>query len=297
MTPGPPTNSILMSTGNLARRRLAGRCFSFLVAGCAYCTIAILAVLIIQILGKGFPLLTWDFISSFPSRKAEDAGIKAALWGTFWLMSLTMAIATPVGIAAAIYLEEFARKGKLSTFIEVNISNLAGVPSIIYGILGLALFVRAFQLDRSLIAGALTMALLILPVVIISAREAIRSVPSSLREASFGLGATRWQTTWNVVLPSAFPGIMTGLILSTSRAIGETAPLIMIGALTYIAFTPRGPMDAYTAMPIQVYDWASRPQPEFQVNAAAGIVVLMAILLMLNGVAIWLRHRSSKKAH
>jgi phosphate transport system permease protein len=276
---------------NQASRLRRDRAFSVFCRACAWSSFAILAILLGNLLWKGAGHVSWDFITSFPSRIAARAGIKAALAGTAWLMVLTMAIATPIGFASAIYLEEYARRGRISTFIEVNISNLAGVPSIIYGILGLALFVRWCALGRSLIAGALTMALLILPVIIIAAREAIRAVPPSFREASCALGATRWQTTSRVVLPAALPGILTGYILATSRAIGETAPLIMIGAMAYVAFVPQGPTDSFTALPIQIFNWASRPQAAFQTNAAAAILVLLAVLIALNSAAIWLRQR------
>lgn len=276
---------------SFAARRRRDRAFRVFCRVCAWSSFAVLAVLLGDLLWRGAAHLSWDFLTSFPSRMPERAGIKAALAGSLWLMVLTMLVATPVGFASAIYLEEYSRRGRLSTFIEINIANLAGVPSIIYGILGLALFVRGMALGRSLIAGALTMALLILPVIIIAAREAIRAVPPSHREASYALGATRWQTTSRVVLPAALPGILTGYILATSRAIGETAPLILIGALSYVAFVPRGPMDSFTALPIQVFNWASRPQTAFQTNAAAGILVLLAVLFVLNSVAIWMRQR------
>ncbi|NUP90420.1 MAG: phosphate ABC transporter permease PstA [Candidatus Sumerlaeia bacterium] len=276
---------------SFAARRRRDRAFRVFCRVCAWSSFAVLAVLLGDLLWRGAAHVSWDFLTSFPSRMPERAGIKAALAGSLWLMVLTMLVATPVGFASAIYLEEYSRRGRLSTFIEINIANLAGVPSIIYGILGLALFVRGMALGRSLIAGALTMALLILPVIIIAAREAIRAVPPSHREASYALGATRWQTTSRVVLPAALPGILTGYILATSRAIGETAPLILIGALSYVAFVPRGPMDSFTALPIQVFNWASRPQTAFQTNAAAGILVLLAVLFVLNSVAIWMRQR------
>jgi phosphate transport system permease protein len=215
--------------------------------------------------------------------------------GTLWLISLVALISIPVGVSSALYLEEFAKPGKLNKFIEVNISNLAGVPSIVYGILGLAFFVRFFALERSLLSGALTMSLLILPVIIIASREAIRTVPMSIRYAAFSLGATRWQTTWAHVLPASSPGIMTGVILALSRAIGETAPLIMIGALTFVAFLPAGPMDSFTALPIQIYNWISRPQQEFHELAAAGIFVLLVILLLLNASAIYIRNKTEKR--
>jgi phosphate transport system permease protein len=217
------------------------------------------------------------------------------LVGTLYLSALVALISIPVGVSTALYLEEFAGKGRWAKIIEVNIANLAGVPSIVYGILGLAVFVRFFALERSLISGALTMSLLILPTIIIASREAIMAVPQSIRAAAFSLGATKWQTTWHHVLPASFPGIMTGVILSLSRAIGETAPLIMIGALTFVAFLPQGPMDSFTALPIQIYNWVSRPQPEFHELAAAGIIVLLIVLLLMNATAIYIRSKTERR--
>jgi phosphate transport system permease protein len=240
--------------------------------------------------------IDWQFLTEFPSRFPEKAGIKSALWGTVWLISFTALISIPVGVAAAIYLEEYAATTRVSRFIEINIANLAGVPSIVYGILGLAIFVRWFALGRSVLAGSMTMSLLVLPVIIMASREAIRSVPSSIRHAAFALGATRWQTVRHHVLPSATPGILTGVILAMSRAIGETAPLIMIGALTYVAFVPEGPSDPFTALPIQIFNWVSRPQKEFHFLAAAGIVVLLIVLLAMNAAAIAIRQRSQRKS-
>ena len=215
----------------------------------------------------------------------EQAGIKSALWGTVWLIALTAGFSIPVGVAAAIYLEEYSPKGRLSQLIEVNIANLAGVPSIVYGILDW-FFCAIPGVGRSVLAGSLTMTLLILPVIIIAAREALRAVPGSIRQAAFALGATRWQAVRAQVLPVALPGILTGVILALSRAIGETAPLVMIGALTYVAFVPEGPMDAFTALPIQIFNWASRPQEDFHQLAAAGIIVLLATLLLMNATAV-----------
>lgn len=258
--------------------------------------IVVLLILLIQILRDGLPWLDGQFLSSYPSRFPEQAGIKSALWGSVWLIILTAVISIPLGIAAALYLEEYARPGRLSTLIEINISNLAGVPSIVYGILGLAVFVRAIALQRSVLAGALTLTLLILPVIIMATREALRAVPDSIRQASFAIGATQWQTVRHHVLPSALPGILTGVILALSRAIGETAPLIMIGALTYVAFIPQNPLDGFTVLPIQIFNWASRPQSAFHDLAASGIIVLLVVLLLMNGVAVWIRHRTQKRA-
>lgn len=258
--------------------------------------VVLLAVLLYQVSIEGFKWIDWQFLNSFPSRFPEKAGIKSALVGTFWLIILVAMISIPVGVSTALYLEEFANsKSRLNRLIEVNIANLAGVPSIVYGILGLAIFVRFFALERSLLSGALTMSLLILPVIIIASREAIKTVPMSIRYAAFSLGATRWQTAWAHVLPASFPGILTGVILALSRAIGETAPLVMIGALTFVAFLPESPMDSFTALPIQIYNWVSRPQQEFHELAAGAIVVLLAVLLLMNATAIYIRNKTERR--
>jgi len=254
-----------------------------------------LAVLLIDVLMDGAGKLSWSFLTSFPSRKPEQAGVLSPLVGTLYLMLLTAVIALPVGVGAAVYLEEYSKQGWFSRIIEINIANLAGVPSIIYGLLGLELFVRAMKLERSLLAGSATMALLVLPIIIISAREALRAVPPSIREASFALGASQWQTIWNQVLPLAFPGILTGSILAFSRAIGEAAPLITIGALTYIAFLPDSLLAPFTVMPIQIFNWVSRPQRGFHEVAAAAILVLMAVLILMNAIAVYLRQRYQKR--
>jgi phosphate transport system permease protein len=257
----------------------------------------LLATVFVDAARDAAPRLGWTFLSSFPSRHAAMAGILPALVGTTYLMLLTAAIAIPLGVGAAIYLEEYAKPGRITSLIEINISNLAGVPSIIYGLLGLELFVRVMGMGRSLLAGASTLALLLLPMVIMASREALRTVPHSMREASYALGADRWQTLRRVTLPMCLPGILTGIILSLARAIGETAPLITIGALTYIAFLPDSLDSAFTALPIQIFNWVSRPQADFHANAAAGIVVLLALMLLLNGVAIWLRNRLQRRIY
>jgi phosphate transport system permease protein len=236
-----------------------------------------------------------DFLSSYPSRKPEQAGVLPGLVGSIYLILLTAAMALPIGVGAALYLEEYGKKGRLSNLIEVNISNLAGVPSIIYGLLGLEVFVRTIGMGRSLLAGAATMALLILPIIIMASREALRTVPLSVREGAYALGATHWQVTRRVVLPMAFPGILTGAILAVSRAIGEAAPLIVVGALAYIAFLPDSVSSPFTVLPIQIFNWVSRPQEEFLQNAAAGSVVLLVTLLILNSIAIYLRGRLQKR--
>ena len=250
-----------------------------------------LGSLIFDVLHDGFGRLSWSFLTSYPSRRAENAGILPALAGSLFVISLTALIAIPLGVSAAIYLEEYGGRGRVARLIEINIANLAGVPSIIYGLLGLGLFVRIMGMERSVLAGASTLALLALPVIILATREALRAVPSSLREGSYALGATKWQTILHQVLPAALPGILTGLILALSRAVGETAPLITIGALTYVPFVPTDIWSPFTVLPIQIFNWVSRPQASFAENAAAGIVVLLGFLLMMNAVAIVLRDR------
>jgi len=273
------------------RRRLKGVVFAVLCAAATLVGVVALVVLLNDVLGDGAGRVDFDFLSSFASRFPERAGVKAALFGSIWILALTALISFPVSVAAAIYLEEYAPRNSLTRLIQLNIANLAGVPSIVYGILGLAVFVRGLGLDRSIISGALTLSLLVLPVIIIASQEAIRAVPSSIREAAYGLGATRWQVVSHQVLPMAMPGILTGTILALSRAVGETAPLIMVGAVGFIAFTPRGIGDQFTVLPLQIYNWVSRPREEFQVLAAAGIVVLLALLLTMNALAIVLRNR------
>jgi phosphate transport system permease protein len=254
-----------------------------------------LAALIVDVWSDGARRLSWDFITGFPSRRAEQAGIWHALTGSVFVIVVTAALAVPVGVAAAIYLEEYGTRSRVARLIEINITNLAAVPSIIYGLLGLGLFVRMMAMGRSVMAGGATLALLVLPVVILSTREALRAVPMSLREGSYALGATKWQTIRHQVVPVAFPGILTGLILALSRAIGETAPLITIGALTYVPFAPDSVWSPFTVLPIQIFNWVSRPQAEFKANAAAGIIVLLALLLTMNAAAIWLRDRFQKR--
>lgn len=281
----------------LARRRWAERLFNIAALAVLVFALGTLAVLLLDVLLDGVWRVNWQFLTSYPSRKPEEAGILSALVGTAYLMILTAFLALPVGVGTAIYLEEYAQRGWFSRVIEINIANLAGVPSIIYGLLGLELFVRAMGLDRSLLAGALTMALLILPIIIISSREAVRAVPPSVREASYALGASQWQTIRYQVLPLAFPGILTGAILAFSRAIGEAAPLITIGALTYIAFLPDGLLAPFTVLPIQIFNWVSRPQKGFFDAAAAGIIVLLAMLLLMNALAVILRRRYQKRLY
>ena len=257
--------------------------------------LASLCALIADVWRDGAGRLSVDFLTGFPSRRASQAGIYHAISGSIFVILLTAALAVPVGVAAAIYLEEYGTRSAVAKLIEITLSTLAAVPSIIYGLLGLGLFVRAMGMGRSVLAGASTLALLVLPVVILSTREALRAVPKSIREGSYALGATKWQTIWHQVLPVASPGILTGMILALSRAIGETAPLIAIGALTYVPFAPDSIWSPFTVLPIQIFNWVSRPQTEFKANAAAGILVLLVLLLTMNGLAIWLRDRYQKK--
>ena len=257
--------------------------------------LAALGALIWDIVADGGSRLSWSFLVNIASRNPSEAGVYHALMGSIWVIALTGAMALPVGVSAAIYLEEYGSRSRVSRFIELNIANLAAVPSIIYGLLGLGLFVRLMGMGQSVLAGAATLALLALPVVILSTREALRTVPSSIREGSYALGATKWQTIWNQVLPMALPGVLTGLILALSRAIGETAPLITIGALTYIPFAPDTVWSKFTVLPIQIFNWVSRPQAEFKQNAAAGILVLLVLLLAMNAVAIVVRDRYQRQ--
>jgi phosphate transport system permease protein len=263
----------------------------FLVTALA---MVILAVLIWDIASSGARWLSLDLLTNTPSRKPEDAGLRPALLGTLWVIGLTALFAFPVGVGAAVYLEEYAPNNRWTRLLKTNIANLAGIPSIVYGLLGLGVFVSLLALGRTVISGALTMALLILPVIIIASQEAIRAVPPSLRQAAFALGATRWQVARDHVIPAAMPGILTGIILSISRAMGETAPLLVVGAAAYVTFNPTGLTSKYTALPMQIYEWARRPQQDFQDLAAAAIIVLLVLLLMLNATAIYLRQRFAK---
>ncbi|MCF6137919.1 phosphate ABC transporter permease PstA [Pseudalkalibacillus berkeleyi] len=257
--------------------------------------LVVLGILIYRIVTQGIGYITPEFFMNFASRFPEKAGIKAAIVGTLWVMAVTAPVSFILGVGTAIYLEEYAPKNKFTKLIQINISNLAGVPSIVFGLLGLTIFVRLLEMGRSVLAGGYTLSLLILPVIVVAAQEAIRSVPQELRDASFAMGATKWQTIRRVVLPAAVPGILTGSILAFSRAIGETAPLIMIGALTFIAFLPESVYSGFTVMPIQIYNWVSRPQAEFQELAASGILVLLVMLIILNSIAVIIRNKFQKR--
>jgi phosphate transport system permease protein len=258
-------------------------------------SLIVLGVLIYRILVEGLPYLSLDFITNFASRMPERAGIWAALVGTIWIMAVTAPVSFILGVGTAIYLEEYAKKNAFTKFVQVNIANLAGVPSIVFGLLGLTIFVRLAGLGSSVLAGGLTMSLLILPVIVVASQEAIRTVPREIREASFGMGATKWQTIRRIVFPAALPGILTGTILALSRAVGETAPLLVLGALAYVAFVPENLLSQFTVLPIQLYNWTSRPQEDFHMLAASGIIILLIILLIMNSIAVYIRNKFHKR--
>jgi phosphate transport system permease protein len=279
----------------LEQRHLKGRIL--LGAGIIAVSFSLISLvaLLLDSFTDGLNYLNWGFLTSYPSRFPAQAGILPALFGTIWIVGLTALFSFPLGVFAALYLEEYAPKNRLTDLIQLNIANLAGVPSIVYGLLGLGLFVEALALGRVVLAGALTMTLLILPVIIITSREAIKSVPKEYREGAFAMGATRWQVASQIVLPEAFPGVLTGTILALSRAIGEAAPMIAIAALAYVRFVPTTPFDRFTVMPIQIYNWINMPRVEFRELAAAGIIVLLVVLLAMNSVAILIRNKYQKR--
>jgi len=280
---------------NLARRQAQAGLFKILVLASTIAAIAILACLLFSIARDGLPWLNWNLITSFPSRVASRAGIISALVGSAVVISITASMSVVLGLGAAVYLEELAPKNKLSQVIDLNISNLCGVPSLVYGMLGLAVFVRVLGFGRSLLAAGCTLALMILPIIIIASRESLKSVPPAIRLAALALGATRWQTTWHHIIPAAAPGMLTGIILALSRALGEAAPLIMVGGVTYIAFLPNSLYDSFTTLPIQIFNWAGRPQDDFHGIAAAAILVLVGLVLITNGIAIVIRAKLEKK--
>jgi phosphate transport system permease protein len=276
---------------NRPQRKRKEKLFIWTCRIATWAAVAVLFILLFHVMREGIEWLDFQFLDSFPSRKPERAGLKSALWGSVWLIGLTAMISVPLSIGSALYLEEYAPQNRWTRIVEINLANLAGMPSILYGLLGLAVFVRYFGLESSLWSGSLTLSLLVLPVVVIAAKGAIRSVPQSIREGAYALGARRWQVVFHHVLPSALPGIMTGVILALSRAMGESAPLIMVGALSYIAFLPEGPSDPFTALPVQIYNWAARPQDDFHGLAAGGIIVLLVLLLTLNAGAVFIRNK------
>ena len=275
----------------LAHRKRKNAIFAGLCMAAIAIALGMLAVLLIYIIVQGYARVDWSFLSSFPSRFPERAGIQAAIVGSIYVIAIAAVASFVIGVGSAIYLEEYAHRHRLTKIIQVNIANLAGVPSIVYGILGLEIFVRIMTLGKSVLAGGFTLALLVLPVIIIASQEAIRAVPPSIREGGYALGASRWQTVWHLVLPQAFPGILTGVILAVSRAMGETAPLIVMGALTFVPFAPDGPLSRFTVLPIQIFNWTSRPQAGFHEAAAAGIIVLLTLLFIMNAAAVFLRYK------
>ena len=281
---------------HMARRKWQGRAFHLLCLMAILIALSMLGALLYNIIEQGWGHIDWQFLSGFPSRNPESAGIYGALLGSVYIVAIAAVTSFTLGVGAAIFLEEYTTRGWLVRVVQTNISNLAGVPSIVYGLLGLEIFARTLGLGSSVLAGGLTMALLALPIVIIAAEEALRAVPPSIREGAFALGATRWQTIWHLVLPQAFPGILTGVILAISRAIGEAAPLIVVGAVAFVPFAPDGPLSHFTVLPIQIFNWISRPQAEFHEVAAAGIMVLLAVLLSMNAVAVLLRLKFQKRS-
>ncbi len=280
---------------NIQKNRLKNQLFKYWGIFCTIIGLVLLVVFIGDILIDGLRRIDWGFITNLPSRKPEKSGIYTALMGSIWILLLTTLIAVPMGVAAGIYLEEYSKKSRLAGLLEINISNLAGVPSIIYGLLGLEVFVRIMNLGASVLAGSLTLSLLILPIIIVATREAIKAVPSSIRDASYALGASKWQTIQHQILPASGGGILTGVILALSRAVGETAPLIVVGALAYVPFAPQNPMDEFSVLPIQIFNWISRPQHGFIENAAAAIIILLLITFIMNGIAVYFRNKWQKK--
>ncbi|HEY4669110.1 MAG TPA: phosphate ABC transporter permease PstA [Tepidiformaceae bacterium] len=281
----------LKATGAVARRQAVSRASRWVLLVATLLGVSVLVFLAYDTVRNGWNVLSWDFLTSYPSRRAAFAGLRSSVLGTAWVMVFTIVIAIPMAVATAVYIEEFAPKNWFTRLVRLNIANLAGVPSIIYGIVGLAVFVRMLGLGPSILAGALTLALMILPMTVIASSEAIRQVPPSIRDGSLALGATQWQTVWFHVLPGAMPGIMTGTILSIARAAGETAALIMIGAFAFIAFDNTSPFDDFTTVPIQIYNWTIRPGDAFRGNASAGIMVLMVAIVGMNLIAVLIRER------
>lgn len=277
------------------RRQRLSQAFAVACASATLLCVLILVGLLASVVWNGWHVLNWQFLTGFPSRNPEKAGIWFSLVGSLWLIGLTTLLSVPIGVGAAIYLEEYAAASWWRRMVQLNISNLAGVPSIVYGVLGLGLFVRALALDRSVISGALTLTLVVLPVVILAAQEALRAVPNTIRHASYALGASRWQTVWHQVLPAALPGIMTGVILAIARALGEAAPLVAVGTAAMVTFAPSSLGDEFTALPLQIFEWASRPQAAFHELAAGAILVLLLVLVVLNMGAVYVRYRYGKR--
>jgi phosphate transport system permease protein len=287
--------SLTQQSAYRRRRALMSRVFAGICMIATLLCVSVLVLLLWSILSRGIAWLSWDFLKHFPSRFPEKAGILPALVGSIWLIGLTALFSVPLGVGAAVYLEEYAAASRWRSLVQLNIANLAGVPSIVYGLLGLGLFVRAMQLEQTLLAGALTLTLVVLPIIILASQEALRAVPGSIRHASYALGATRWQTVWHQVLPASLPGILTGVILAISRALGEAAPLVLVGAAIFLNFVPAGPNDEFAAMPTQIFHWAEHANPDFHDVAAAGIIVLLTLLILMNATAVYLRYRYGKR--
>ena len=282
----------LQATGSVARRQKLSRISRWVLLFATLLGLVVLVVLAIENVREAIPRLNLDFFVNYPSRKAAEAGLRSSIFGWIWVVIYTIVLSVPIAVGTAVWLEEFAPRSRFITLLRLNISNLAGVPSIIYGILGLTLFVRIFGLGPSMLAGAFTLVLMILPMIVIASVEAIRQVPPSIRDGALALGATRWQAVWHHILPASIPGVMTGTILAIARAAGETAALIMIGAFTFIAFDSINPMDSFTTVPIQIYNWTIRPVNQgFQHNASAGIIVLVAAVIVFNIIALFVRER------
>lgn len=280
---------------SLGGRLLTNKTMKLLFLFCTLVGLVVLVTLIVDTVMDGWSHLTWDFLTSFSSSRPESAGIYGAIIGSIWLMAVTAPVAIILSVGTALYLEEYAPKNKITNFITINISNLAGVPSVVFGLLGLTIFVRQLALGNSVLAAGLTLALMIMPVIVVSTQEAIRAVPNSVREASVGMGAAKWQTVSRIILPAAIPGIITGIILALSRAIGETAPLVVIGVPVSLLVTPNSVYDTFQALPMQIYNWVKMPQEEFQYLTAAGIIILLLILFLMNSAAVYIRNKYSKR--
>ena len=285
----------LSEKNNLYRRKLIDLCFKKICLLSIVLAIAVLGILLASVVFEGWHRLNWNFLTEFPSRHVDKSGIKSGIYGSIMVIFVTMLTAIPIGVGSAIYIRELMKESKLKSFVKANIANLAGIPSIIYGILGLAIFVRILGFERSILSGALALSLVILPIIIIATSEALSAIPNSIRSAAIALGATKWQMVRDHILPNAWAEILTGVILATSRAFGETAPLLIVGALSYAAFVPEGIFDYFTTLPIQIFNWTGRPQTEFHELAAAGIIVLLVILLLTNSFAIFLRNKFKRK--
>lgn len=290
-----PKEAYEENTQRLNKRHIWNKTFKGVCFGAMAFSVLMLLVLLIRILTQGIGYLDWGLVVNFASRNAEDAGMLAALAGTIWLMIVAAPLSFVLGVGTAVYLEEYAPSNKFTNLLQTNISNLAGVPSVVFGLLGLTIFNRLMGLGASVLAGGLTLSLLVLPIIVVASREAINAVPTDVKQASYAMGATKWQTVFRIVIPTSLPGILTGTILALSRAIGETAPILVIGALTFVASTPSGVFSNFTAMPVQIYNWTGRPQEEFHNIAAAGIIIILLMLFFMNSIAVFIRSKFQKR--